>query len=568
MNSPDANANTTAEHALALLFALARSIPAADASLRAGKWDRAKFVGTELAGKTLGVLGGGNIGRRVARKAKALGLDVIVFDPYLAKDALADERISVVTLSELCARANIVTIHVPKTDATANLVDADLLASMKKGVRIVNCARGGIVDEAALAAAITRGHVAGAAIDVFETEPPTRDNPLLQCPGVVVTPHLGASTTEAQERASLEICQQVLAYLTDHVIANAVNLPRIRPETLRELAPWIELSTRLGQVVAALGRGPQEVLEIGYQGHLSAAETSPMTRAIVAAVLSTCAEGPVNWINAPTLAAERGLTVRESRLERVRDFASMITVTLSSGARGTTTVAGTLFGPPATAPGADRRAQARRHPRRRTPVDPQCRPAGRGRTARRTARDGRREHPRHAFDSAEGRERRRADRVECRAASDTGAVGAVLDTARCALRDPDLAVRRSRPMIRSPKKMFIPGPTEVHPDVLTAMTHYQIGHRTQEMRDLVKRVKPGLRKLFGTKGDVFLSTSSATCVMEGALTNPGEDQAARTRMRSVGRRSGPTPRSRTASRSIVRSCRGARRTIPTTSARR
>jgi D-3-phosphoglycerate dehydrogenase len=344
MNSPDANANTTAEHALALLFALARSIPAADASLRAGKWDRAKFVGTELAGKTLGVLGGGNIGRRVARKAKALGLDVIVFDPYLAKDALADERISVVTLSELCARANIVTIHVPKTDATANLVDADLLASMKKGVRIVNCARGGIVDEAALAAAITRGHVAGAAIDVFETEPPTRDNPLLHCPGVVVTPHLGASTTEAQERASLEICQQVLAYLTDHVIANAVNLPRIRPETLRELAPWIELSTRLGQVVAALGRGPQEVLEIGYQGHLSAAETSPMTRAIVAAVLSTCAEGPVNWINAPTLAAERGLTVRESRLERVRDFASMITVTLSSGARGTTTVAGTLFG--------------------------------------------------------------------------------------------------------------------------------------------------------------------------------------------------------------------------------
>ncbi|MBL8769637.1 MAG: phosphoglycerate dehydrogenase [Planctomycetes bacterium] len=343
MNSPDANANTTAEHALALLFALARSIPAADASLRAGKWERAKFVGTELAGKTIGVLGGGNIGRRVARKAKALGLDVIVFDPYLAKDALAEDRIPVVTLSELCARADVVTIHVPKTDATANLVDADLLASMKKGVRIVNCARGGIVDEAALAAAIERGHVAGAAIDVFESEPPARDNPLLRSPSVVVTPHLGASTTEAQERASLEICQQVLAYLTDHVIANAVNLPRIRPETLRELAPWIELATRLGQVVAALGAGPHESLEIHYQGHLSAGETSPMTRAVVAAVLSSCSEGPVNWINAPTLAAERGLTVRESRIERVRDFASMITITLSSGTRATT-VAGTLFG--------------------------------------------------------------------------------------------------------------------------------------------------------------------------------------------------------------------------------
>lgn len=343
MNSPDANANTTAEHALSLIFALARAIPAADRSVRAGKWERTRFVGTELAGKVLGVIGGGNIGRRVAAKAKALGLHVLVHDPYLAADALRAEQIEVVALDALLARSDIVTIHVPLLDSTRNLIDAAAIARMKPGARIVNCARGGIVAEQDLAEALRTGRLAGAALDVFEQEPPPADHPLLSLDNVVLTPHLGASTAEAQSRASLEICEQVLAYLSDGEVKNAVNLPRVAPAVLAELAPWIELGRRLGRLAAGLAECPCDRLEVGFQGRLAALDTSPVARSIAAGFLAPALAEPVNLVNALAIAEQRGIRLEERRSERVRDFASMISVAASGAGRGAT-VAGTLFG--------------------------------------------------------------------------------------------------------------------------------------------------------------------------------------------------------------------------------
>ncbi len=343
MNSPDANANTTAEHALALIFSLARNVPAADRSVREGKWERAKFIGAELAGKTLGVLGGGNIGRRVAVKAKALGLEVIVHDPFLPANALDDVGIPVVPIERFVAASDFVTIHVPLLDSTRNFVDAAFLAKTKRGVRIINCARGGIVNEADLAAAIVSGQVAGAALDVFASEPPPKDHPLFASERVVLTPHLGASTTEAQHQASVEICRQVLAYLVDGEVKNAVNLPRVAPSVLAELEPWLDLAARLGMLLAAKLGGPCEALEVSVSGRLAERDTALVTRALIAGLLAHAFDEPVNLVNAAALAAARGMRVEEKKSERIRDFASMLSARAFSGAT-VATVGGTLFG--------------------------------------------------------------------------------------------------------------------------------------------------------------------------------------------------------------------------------
>ena len=343
MNVPDANANTTAEHALSLMLALTRNIPAADRSVRQGLWERSRFIGSELSGKLLGVLGGGNIGLRVAHRAQGLGLQVIVHDPYLAEDALKGHGIPVVPLHELAERADIISIHVPLLDSTRHLVGADLIKRMKDGVRIVNCARGGIIDEQALLEALKSGKVRGAALDVFEQEPPPSDHPLFELDNVVLTPHLGASTSEAQTRASVDICQQVLDYLLRGEIRNALNLPRIPSEVMDELAPWMELARRLGRLLAGTLEEPCGQLEIGFQGRLSGMNTAPITRSLLAGFLQPALDVPVNMVNAPTLAENRGILIEERKSERIRDFASMLSARAICG-KSIAEVAGTLFG--------------------------------------------------------------------------------------------------------------------------------------------------------------------------------------------------------------------------------
>ncbi len=343
MNVPDANADTTAEHAITLLVALARNLPTADRSLRAGNWERSKFLGSELQGKVLGIIGGGNIGRRVASRARGLGMEVVVHDPFLPPDALKDLHVAVVSMDELCARADFITLHTPLLDATRHLVDADFLSRVKPNVRIVNCARGGIVDEAALVDALREGRIRGAALDVFETEPPPKDHPLFEFENVVVTPHLGASTSEAQTRASVDLCRQVLDYLDHGEARNALNLPRTPPELLSELAPWTSLAGRLGLLLAGLLDGPAERLDLSYRGTLAELETGTVTRAFVAGLLRPAFDTPVNLVNALQLAGERGLAVEERKRAAIRDFAAMITGTATIDGKKIS-VSGALFG--------------------------------------------------------------------------------------------------------------------------------------------------------------------------------------------------------------------------------
>lgn len=347
MNVPDANADTTAEHALALLAALARNIPAADRSVRSGLWDRARFVGSELDGKVLGILGAGNIGRRVARRALGLGMEVIVHDPFLPPDALRDMRVSVLPLEVVVAKADFITIHTPLRDSTRGLINAELIARMQDGVRIVNCARGAIVNETDLIAALRSGKVGGAALDVFDPEPPAKDHPFFSMDNVVLTPHLGASTAEAQTRASTEIARQVLQFLRHGDVKNAVNLPRVPLRVLKELAPWMDLGRRLGTFLGAILDGPCVRVEVSYQGKLAADDTSAVTRSVIAGLLQPAFEQTVNLVNALSLAEGRGIAVDERKSERLREFSSMVSATatlIRAGAEVTLSVSGTLFG--------------------------------------------------------------------------------------------------------------------------------------------------------------------------------------------------------------------------------
>ncbi len=330
MNTPGGNNVTTAEHAITMMLAVARHIPQANASLRAGKWERNAFVGTEVSGKTLGVVGVGNIGSIVADRAKGLAMHVVAFDPFLTPEAAARLGIELVSLEDLYARADFVSVHTPLTPETRGLIGRSSFSRMKKGVRIVNCARGGIVDEEALLEALNSGQVAGAALDVFAAEPPPADSPLIAHPAVVATPHLGASTGEAQLNVAIAVAEQVRDYLLTGEVRNAVNMPSLSQEAAGELAPYILLAERLGALHAQLtDRAPREVA-VEFRGEVADLDCRPLTSAVLKGLLARSFEIPVNSVNAPFLAKERGVKVIETRDSDASSFASSIRVTFTS----------------------------------------------------------------------------------------------------------------------------------------------------------------------------------------------------------------------------------------------
>src|SRR5437868_4582776 len=309
MNTPFGNSITTAEHAITMMLALAREIPQADASTQAGKWEKNRFLGVEITGKTLGVIGCGNIGSIVADRAQGLKMKVIAYDPFLSAQRAVDLGVEKVELEELFRRADFITLHTPLTDKTRNIIDAAALARMKKGVRIINCARGGLVDENALRAALDSGHVGGAAFDVFSEEPATA-NPLFNHPNVVCTPHLGAATSEAQENVALQVAEQMSDYLLQGAISNAVNFPSITAEEAPKLRPFVALAEKLGSFAGQLTETGLKKVQISYEGQVAQMKTKALTSAAVAGLLRPMLQD-VNVVSAPVVARERGIDVEE-----------------------------------------------------------------------------------------------------------------------------------------------------------------------------------------------------------------------------------------------------------------
>ena len=340
MNTPFGNSITTAEHAISLMLALARQIPEADASTRAGKWEKNKFMGVEIFGKTLGVVGCGNIGSIVADRAIGLRMKVIAFDPFLSQERADNLGVEKVDIDELFRRADFITLHTPLTDKTRNIINAGAIKNMKKGVRIINCARGGLVDEAALYEALKSGQVAGAAFDVFVTEPAT-ENPLFHLPNVVCTPHLGAATSEAQENVALQIAEQMSDYLLRGAITNAINFPSISAEEAPKLKPFIALAEKLGSFAGQLTETGISKVQLAYEGAVAQMNTKALTSAALAGLLRPML-GDVNVVSAPVVAKERGIVVEEVTREMPEDYESLITVTVTTE-RQTRHVSGTVF---------------------------------------------------------------------------------------------------------------------------------------------------------------------------------------------------------------------------------
>lgn len=323
VNAPESNILSAAEHTMALLLAQARNVPQAHAALVAGRWERSKWEGVELADKTLGVVGLGRIGRLVAQRAAGFGMRIIAHDPYVAPERARQMSIEIVELDDLLAQADFITLHVAKTPETVGLLNADRLAKTKQGVRIINVARGGLIDEQALADAIDAGQVAGAALDVFAAEP-TIDSPLFGLPSVVVTPHLGASTREAQDKAGETIAEMVGLALNNDFVPYAVNVSA--GEVSETTKPFLALAERLGALFVALNEGVPEVLEIGFQGQIAAGDTRILSVAVLKGVFSRGSEVPVSYVNAPLMAADRGVEVRESRSTTAVDYVNLVTI--------------------------------------------------------------------------------------------------------------------------------------------------------------------------------------------------------------------------------------------------
>src|SRR5262250_442740 len=340
MNTPFGNSITTAEHTVTLMLALARQIPQADVSTQAGRWEKNRFMGVEITSKTLGVIGCGNVGSIVANRALGLKMKVIAYDPFLAPERAAELGVEKVDLPELLRRADFVTLHTPLTDKTKGIIDGKAIAAMKKGVRIINCARGGLVDEDALREALDAGHVAGAAFDVFTEEPATR-NPLFGHPNVVCTPHLGASTTEAQENVALQVAEQMSDYLLNGAIANAVNFPSITAEEAPRLKPFIALAEKLGSFAGQLTETGLKKVQLSYEGHVAQMNTKALTSAAIAGLLRPMLQD-INVVSAPIVAKERGIVVEEITREAAGDYESLITVTVTTE-KQTRAVAGTVF---------------------------------------------------------------------------------------------------------------------------------------------------------------------------------------------------------------------------------
>jgi D-3-phosphoglycerate dehydrogenase len=342
MNAPDGNTITTAEHTIALLISLARSIPQASSSLKSGRWDRKKFIGVELQGKTLGVVGLGRIGRVVASRARALGMAIVAYDPFIAPEHARDLEIELAPLEDVYARADFLTVHTPLTAETRGLIDRDAIAKMKQGARIINCARGGLVDEQALYEALLDGSIAGAALDVFSEEPPSSENPLLQLEQVIVTPHLGASTKEAQEGVAFTVAEQMRDYLLTGAVRGAVNVPAIGMKEFNLLQPYVELAESIGRFQAQLVDKRVREVRIEYAGEVVDVDAAPVTRAFLAGLLRDVS-ARVNVVNAFLIADERGIKVTTTYVRSGGEMAPAIRTQVSAG-DATQSVAGTMFG--------------------------------------------------------------------------------------------------------------------------------------------------------------------------------------------------------------------------------
>lgn len=341
MNTPDGNSITTAEHAIALLMALARRIPEADRSTQSGKWEKSRFMGVELTGKTLGVIGCGNIGAIMANRALGMKMRVIAYDPYLSPDRALDLGVEKVSLDDLLARSDFISLHVPLTEETKGMIDAAALAKTKLGVRIVNSARGGLVVEEDLKAALESGHVAGAALDVFEEEP-ARENVLFGTENLVATPHLGASTSEAQEKVAVQVAEQMADFLLTGAVTNALNMPALTAEEATRLKPYMELAEQLGSFAGQLTRTGLKGVSIEYEGQVAKLNTRPLTQVALASLLAPILDS-VNMINAPVIARERDISLREIKHERDCDYQTLIRLTVQTE-RQERSIAGTLFG--------------------------------------------------------------------------------------------------------------------------------------------------------------------------------------------------------------------------------
>jgi D-3-phosphoglycerate dehydrogenase / 2-oxoglutarate reductase len=341
MNTPFGNSITTAEHAIALMFALARQIPDANAQTQAGQWPKSGFMGVELTNKTLGLIGAGNIGSIVASRALGLRMKVIAYDPFLTEDRAVEMGVEKVDLDTLLSRADFVTLHTPLTDETRNILSRERLENAKKGIRIINCARGGLIDEAALKDCLESGQVAGAALDVFAVEP-AKESPLFGAPNFICTPHLGASTTEAQVNVALQVAEQMADYLVNGGVTNALNMPSLSAEEAPKLKPYMALAEKLGSLVGQLAHGNLAQISIEREGAAAELNGKPITAAVLAGLMRRYSD-TVNMVNAPFLAKERGLDVSEIRHEREGAFNTLIRVTVDTE-QGPRSVAGTLFG--------------------------------------------------------------------------------------------------------------------------------------------------------------------------------------------------------------------------------
>jgi D-3-phosphoglycerate dehydrogenase len=341
MNTPFGNSITTAEHAIALMFALARQLPEADSSTQAGKWEKNRFMGVEVTGKTLGLIGAGNIGSIVASRALGLRMKVVAYDPFLTPERAVELGVEKAELDQLLARADFISLHTPLTDQTRNILGKEALAKTKPGVRIVNCARGGLIDEAALKEGLESGHIGGAALDVFAQEP-AKDSPLFGTPNFISTPHLGASTSEAQVNVAIQVAEQMSDFLLLGGITNAINMPSLSAEEAPRLKPYMALAEKLGRLVGQIVGTDVRSVDVEVEGAAAELNIKPITGAVLAGLMGTYSD-TVNMVNAPYLAKERGLDVREIRHDREGDFHTLLAVTVGTE-HGTKRVAGTLFG--------------------------------------------------------------------------------------------------------------------------------------------------------------------------------------------------------------------------------
>jgi D-3-phosphoglycerate dehydrogenase len=342
MNTPGGNTVTTAEHTMAMICAMTRRIPQANASTKAGKWEKEKFMGVELYNKTLGVVGMGQIGGYLTKLAQGVGMNVIGYDPYLAEERARKMGVEVVDLPELYRRADVISVHTPLTPETRSLINRQAIEQMKAGVMIVNCARGGIINEGDLYEALKRKRVAAAAFDVFEEEPVKPDHPLLTLDNFICTPHIGASTGEAQENVAIGIAEQIVDYFTKGLARGAVNIPSVPPELLPRLQPYLTLAEKLGRLQAQVYEGGLERVTVEYKGDVAGLTVAPLTIAVLKGLFTPILEDAVNFVNAPVIAKERGIEVKEVKSSDAGDFTSVIRVRVEAGKKGHG-VAGTLF---------------------------------------------------------------------------------------------------------------------------------------------------------------------------------------------------------------------------------